>query len=372
MTNVIPALNGSSMNSSWITDFLLDLANQTVNFSDIQIEQDRPVMLRMPSGWLALESSPPISHEDIGEFAETLDPEWQKTLRAKKPVSRAIDLYSSRLRISVYSTHAGESLTITVRRQPLRPIPLQETGLPMWVRKQAEMVKGLILVTGQTGAGKTTSLSSIVDYINITRRCHIQTIEDPIEFVHERKKSIFSQKEVGVDTASFTEGIKEAMRQKPDVIMIGEVRDRDTADAMFTAAESGHLVLASFHSTSATGAITKLLSWFPGEERMRAQSLAENLNCVICQSLIPSKDQSDRVLALELLVNNDAATENSLADPAKHGSLRSIMRARENKMSQTLNYDLVRLVREGIIADRDAARFTNDRFDLEKMLGSAS
>lgn len=368
MTSIVPSIREQNHHSVWVTDLLLDLANQELNFSDIHIEQDQPIMLRMPTGWVAVSELPPISREEIIDFARSIDPDWRDQI-CQRSISKAVDLFACRLRINVFSTHGGEVLTIIVRRQPLHPIALTDTGLPMWIRKKAEASKGLILITGQTGAGKTTSLASIVDAINQSRNAHVVTVEDPIEFVHERKRSIFSLKEVGVDTPSFSQGVRDAMRQKPDVLVIGEVRDAETADAMFSAAESGHLVLASFHTNSATGAINKLLSWFPDEVSNRARMLSDALLCVVCQTLVPSIDGSERVLATEVLVNEDRKVSEILCDPTRYSSLHDWMRESKDKVSHTLNSRLVQLVKEKRVSERDAMLFTNNRLEFVTMLG---
>lgn len=354
-----------------VTEMLLELASLDLNFSDIHVEQDHTVMLRMPSGWKAVEHDDPIGRADIQNFIESLDPDWRENIK-KHAISRAIDLCSCRLRVNAFQINGGERYAINVRRQPLRPVALEHTGLPLYLRKQAEMVKGLILVTGQTGAGKTTTLAAILDTINKTRSAHIVTIEDPIEFVQERRMSIFSAKEVGLDTPTFAQGMRDALRQKPDVIMVGEIRDRDTADTVFAAAESGHLVLASLHTNSAMGAINKILSWFPEEASHRAKMLADSLICIVAQTLVPSVDGSDRVLASEILLNQDPAVSEMLQQPEKHAGLREFMKSSRDRMSHSLNSELVRLVREGRIKETDAMRHTNDRLELLGLLGRAA
>lgn len=349
------------------TEVLMDLIASPINFSDIHIELDRPLMLRMPTGWQEVTDFAPFSQADIAAFLASVDPDWQANI-SYAAISRAMDLMSCRLRVNAYTIGSGLGIAINVRRQPLNPLSLEETGLPMYLRTLLDQPKGLILFTGPTGVGKTTSMASMLDYINKTRHAHIVTIEDPIEYVHSRRKSIFSQKEVKVDTPSFAQGLRDALRQKPDVIMVGEIRDRDTADTVFLAAESGHLVLASLHTNSAKGSLNKMLSWFPDETPHRARSLADTLHCVVSQTLVPNGDGSDRVLATEVLMNQTDDVREMIEQPDKYGALVDWMRSGRDKMSHTLNQSLYRLVKEQSITPRDALRHTNDRLELHGLL----
>ncbi|CAM5524549.1 PilT/PilU family type 4a pilus ATPase [Thauera mechernichensis] len=357
----------SGAESTAVTEVLLKLANSELNFSDVHIELDRPIKVRMPYGWEEIDDSPLLTHSDITDFLQITDPEW-KTNIEQHAISRAIDLYSCRLRLNAFKAGGGRSLVISVRRQPLQPLPLEATGLPMYLRTQVSHQRGLILVTGHTGAGKTMTMASLLDNVNRNRSAHIITIEDPIEFVHERNRSIISSKEVGIDTPSFAQGLRDSLRQKPDVIMVGEIRDHETADTVFAAAESGHLVLASLHTNSVLGAINKMLSWFPDETAHRSRMLADSLLCVISQTLIPSADGKRRVLAPEILLNQDKAVTECLEKPEKHSMLRDFMHESRDKMSQSLNNVLVNLVRDGKITDREAMRNTNDRVGLMGLL----
>jgi twitching motility protein PilT len=241
----------------------------------------------------------------------------------------------------------------------------------MHLRTLLDRPRGLILFTGPTGVGKTTSMASMLDYINKTRSAHVVTIEDPIEYVLERDKAIFSQKELKLDTPTFAQGLRDALRQKPDVIMVGEIRDRDTADTVFLAAESGHLVLASLHTNSAKGALNKLLSWFPDEGEHRARALADTLLCVVSQTLVPTIDGLDRVLATEVLMAQSEDIRQLIETPEQYGKLVEAMRNGRDH-SHLLNQSLVNLVKNGQISERDALRHSNDRIELHGMLNPSS
>jgi twitching motility protein PilT len=233
--------------------------------------------------------------------------------------------------------------------------------------------KGIVLVTGPTGSGKTTTMASLLDHINRTRNCHIVTIEQPIEYGLEAHQAIISQREVPTDTSSFSAGMREVLRERPDVIMVGEIRDQETAEAVLQAGESGHLVFASMHTSSALNTLTRLLSFFPAEQRERhAASLANSLIGVICQSLVPSEDGTQLVLASELLFNHNQQVSKLLVDPAKIHFLADFVRRKEDNMSRSLNENLSQLVTKDAISSRDALRAAYNRMELHELLQSSA
>lgn len=353
-----------------MTEVLLDMVGSGQNFSDLHFEESAPAMIRMPSGWEQYPDAGIMCREDLIDFARFCVPDWSGDTDGA--TAAAIELQTCRLRVNIYTTHAGSSISINVRHQPLTPVPFQALGLPDYVRKLAELPSGLVLVTGQTGSGKTTTLAALIDYVNQTRAAHVVTIEDPVEFVHKRKKSIFSHKEVGADVPSFAVGLYDALRQKPDVIMVGEIRDRETAEVALEAAESGHLVLASMHTSSVHGAINKLMSW-SGDTRQRSRMLSESLQCVICQKLVASADGSKRVMAHEILMAQEGSLPDNLRDPDRHS--RVIQEALESDAaarSHSLNADLKRLFRAGAIKQSEALRASNNPRDLLTLLGQAN
>ncbi|HYD61639.1 MAG TPA: ATPase, T2SS/T4P/T4SS family [Noviherbaspirillum sp.] len=346
---------------------IIALVNSGQTFSDIHIEQDAPLMLKTPRGWRQ-SGHDPVVLEEMVPVLKAIDEDWED-----KIVDRAIDrpfvLTACRLRCNVYRMSCGSKVTISIRRLPLRPIPLERTGLPHYVKTMLEATKGIILVTGPTGSGKTTTIASMLDSINAARASHIITIEEPIEYELERKESIISQKEVPTDTASFSSGLREAMRQKPDVLMVGEIRDFDTADTVLHAGESGHLVLATMHTNSAASAITKLLGFFPAEQRsQRAITLANSLIGVIFQSLLPAENEEEFVLASEMVFNHNQQVGAYIADPAKMHMLADFMRRKEDNMSRSLNEVLAQLVTKKSITAKDAMRATYNRLELHEML----
>jgi twitching motility protein PilT len=346
---------------------VLDLVNSDLVFTDIHIEQDAPLRIKMPREWRTI-SDEPVLLEEMHELLGSINADWEAKIKTGA-IDQPIVLTKSRLRCNVYRTRGGRNISIAIRRLPLLPLALEQTGLPMYIKSMAEATKGLVLVTGSTGAGKTTSVAALLDYLNATRSSHIVTIEQPIEYVLPPKKSIVSQKEVGTDVPSFSAGLREALRQRPDVIMVGEVRDPETADTVMHAAESGHLVFATLHTASASGAINKLLSFFPLEQRaQRAMALADSLVGVVCQSLVPTEAGQAFVLASELIFNNNGQVSSFIADPEKFPMLAEFMRRREDNMSRCLNEDLAALVSQRTISTKDAMRAAYNRIELQDML----
>lgn len=348
---------------------ILALVNSGQTFSDIHIEQDAPIMVKTPRGWQAV-GAEPVVFDEMQPMLEAIDEDWEDKI-IEGAIDRPFVLTLCRLRCNVFRLSSGDKVAISIRRLPLNPPPLEKTGLPQYVRTMLEASRGLILVTGPTGSGKTTTIASMLDHLNATRSSHIVTIEQPIEYQLERKLSIVSQKEVPTDTPSFSSGLRDALRQKPDVIMVGEIRDYEAAETVLHASESGHLVLATMHTNSAIGAITKLLSFFSQEQReQRAIGLANSLIGVICQSLVPTEDGEDFALASELIFNNNQQISKFVVDPAKFGMLADFMKRKEDNMSRCLNEDLAQLVAKKTIGSKDAMRAAYNRMELHEMINS--
>lgn len=315
----------------------------SVNYSDLQIETGGSVKMRTAMGWSDTGYGEVI-HKDIESLMERLDRDWKKVLDAQGVVDRAIDLSTCRLRCNAYYVAGGRRIALSIRRLPRTPMSLEETGLPPQAIQFTRAPKGLLLVCGATGSGKTTSLAAIIERINETRPAHIITIEDPIEYVFEPKQSIITQREVGVDTVSFASGLHESLRQRPDVILIGEIRDADTADTAMRAAESGHFVMATIHARSAVGAIQKMVSFFPDVES-RSAALSASLVGVLFQVLVPSIDGSRLHLAVEMLLNNAQQLSPMIADPNRHRAIdESLRRQQLNNSGIFLNNSLTQLV----------------------------
>ncbi|WP_371128409.1 MULTISPECIES: type IV pilus twitching motility protein PilT [Burkholderia] len=360
-------MNAPSHERRDLTREILELIDLRQTFTDIHIEQDRPIMIKAPRGWLAV-GEEPVLHDEMLPTLASIEPDWEALLQ-HGAIDRPFVLTRCRLRCNIYRTNGGRKLVISIRRLPLQPLALDKLGLPAYVRSMIDSAKGLILVTGPTGSGKTTTIASLLDHINRTRNSHIVTIEEPIEYELEGRTSIVSQRQVPTDTPSFSAGLREALRQKPDVIMVGEVRDPETAETALQAGESGHLVLATMHTGSAIGTLTRLLSFFPAEQRERyAAALANCLIGVICQCLVPTEDGENFVLASELLFNNNQQISGLLTDPGKLPYLAEFMKRKEDNMSRMLNDHLFSLVSKRQCLPRDVLRATYNRLELHEML----
>lgn len=343
------------MSDRFLISEIMELVNSGEAFTDLHIEQDAPVMLRGPSGWVETDLVAPATYDDLSSILDKIDLDWETNIKSRS-INRPYNLSSWRLRVNVFLAAGGSKIAMSIRKMPLHPMTLEQTGLPASVRLMIEQPRGIILVGGATGSGKSTTMAAMIDMVNATRNAHIVTIEDPIEYVHERKKSILSQREVGVDVVSYFDGIKDAMRQRPDVIMIAEVRDKDSADTALLAAESGHLVLVSLHANNAVGTIQKLLSFFPQDEReSKISALSNSLVGVLSQILLPTADKKGFALAAELLFNHNGQVSKFIGDAEK---LNAAIERREDKISRSMPDALYELVSKGAVAKADAIKMS--------------
>src|SRR4051812_43712579 len=272
------------------------------------------------------------------------------------PVNRQIDVSHSipglaRFRVNVYFQR--ESLGAAFRMILAELKTLEDLGLPSQLHELSKKPRGLVLVTGPTGSGKSTTLAAVVDEINRTRDDHIMTIEDPIEFLHRHKRCIVNQREIGPDAISFADALRGALRQDPDVILLGEMRDLETISTAITAAETGHLVFATLHTQDAPSTIDRLIDVFPAaqQEQIRVQ-LAATIQGIVTQTLLPTVDGKGRVAALEILLPDDAVR--NLIRQAKVEQIYSVMQTNTGRGMQTLEQALVDLVTRGIITQEVA------------------
>jgi twitching motility protein PilT len=247
----------------------------------------------------------------------------------------------------------------------------QELGLPSVVNDLCEKPRGLILVTGPTGSGKSTTLASMIDKVNSERRVHIVTIEDPIEFTHQHKSCIVNQREVHQDTKSFHSALRSVLRQDPDVVLIGEMRDLETIEAALTVAETGHLTFGTLHTNSCVQTINRVIDVFPAHQQpqVRAQ-LSFVLEGVMCQTLIPTMDGKGRALCLEIMVPN-AAIRNLIREDKVHQIYSQIQVGQAKSGMQTMNQSLFFLWQRRIISFDDAMSRSSDPDELKQMMGGA-
>ena len=254
---------------------------------------------------------------------------------------------------------------------PMRVLTIEQLLLPPVLKRIATEERGLVLVTGTTGSGKSTTLAAMIDDINSTRTSHVMTVEDPIEFLHRDKRSIISQREVGVDTSSFSQALRSALRQDPDVILVGEMRDFETIETALLAAETGHLVFSTLHTLDATETINRIIAVFPPHQQQQVRiQLAGVLKSVISQRLIPKADGTGRVPAVEVMVST-AFIRDCIVDPSKTHLIRNaIAQGTSQYGMQTFDQSIFRLYEQKLISKEDALRWASsvDEFKM-KMQG---
>jgi twitching motility protein PilT len=259
-------------------------------------------------------------------------------------------------------------VSLAIRQIPYEILSFKDLGLPSVIEELSNRQRGLILVTGPTGSGKSTSLASIIDKVNSERRKHIITIEDPVEYIHQHKKCIVNQREVKADTDTFAEALKHVLRQDPDVILIGEMRDLETMSAALTIAETGHLALATLHTNSTFESINRIVDTFPPNQQsqVRAQ-LAFVLEGVVCQQLIPKASGSGRVMVAEVMVCTPAIRA-TIRDDKIH-QIYGLMQAGQKYGMQTMNQALYNAYMQNYINLDEAMRRSHDTQELGQMLG---
>jgi len=259
-------------------------------------------------------------------------------------------------------------ISLAARRVNTVIPPFEELHLPQSLEMICASRQGLVLVVGPTGCGKTTTIASMIDYINRTRSCHIITVEDPIEYLFKDQKAIVSQREIGLDTNDFEDALTYLMRQDPDVVFVGEMRDAKTVTAGMRAAETGHLVFGTLHSANASQAVHRLLDLFPQNERdLVRQTLALAIRAVISQVLLPClKEGTDRIPAVEILITNAAARR--LIAEGREGDLPNVIRSSQNEGMQDLTYNLCDLVEKGLIDPKDAMKYAPNKDELKMAL----
>jgi twitching motility protein PilT len=271
-----------------------------------------------------------------------------------------------RFRVNIYRQRG--SLAVVLRIIPPAVPKFEELGLPDVLKKICSEERGLILVTGATGSGKTSTLASMIDFINTTESLHILTIEDPIEFIHKNNRSSISQREIGVDTENFNIALRAALRQDPDVIFVGEMRDTETIDIALKAAETGHLVLSTVHTTDTAKTIGRLVSVFNAEEQTMVRlRLADSLKAVISQRLLPRAAGPGRVLALEILVQTKTVQEH-IKDAARTSELRDVLEKGGSYGMQSFDQHLAALYRAGTITLEVASAAASNPGDFERAL----
>src|SRR5216110_2504016 len=318
------------------------------NASDLHITVGTPPAMRVHGALERYEDTPELTPEGTHQMLyRILSTEQQKQLEINRQIDFAHSIPGlARFRVNVFFQRG--TLGAAFRLIPADIKTLEELGIPSSLHALAEKPRGLVLVTGPTGSGKSTTLAALIDEINRNRSEHILTIEDPIEFLHRHKRCIVNQREIGPDATSFAEALRAALRQDPDVILVGEMRDLETIATALTAAETGHLVFGTLHTQSAPSTIDRIIDVFPAEqqEQVRIQ-IASSLQGVVTQALLPTADGVGRVPALEILLPDDAVR--NLIRQGKVEQVYSIIQTNTRRGMQTMEQSLASLIQRGVV-----------------------
>jgi twitching motility protein PilT len=327
---------------------ILEILKKNPKISDIHLRGGTNIAYRT-MGDIIIDKSSKVENKDVEELLKKNCSESEiQIFNTKKELDCAVTLGELRFRANFYKTLTG---TAAVFRKVETKIPSMDSlGLPNVLYELVDAHKGLVLVTGPTGSGKSTTLASIIDQINENRPVNIITIEDPVEFIHNDKKSIISQREVGKQTESFAKALKGALREDPDVILVGELRDLETIGMALTAAETGHLVFATLHTSGASSTINRLIDVFPAEQQSQIRSqISESLKMAITQNLFKKKDGSGRVAAFEIMVCNPAIR--NLIRESKIHQIPSVMQTGQRDGMITMDKSIDKLIDSGTIAN---------------------
>ena len=348
---------------------LIRIANKR-GASDLQLVVGSPPLLRINGVLEPIEGSKPLTDGDITDaFSQITTAEEREIFREQMELDFGYTLPGVvRLRCNVAQQLNGVSLAI--RLLPPRVPTIDELELPKVFKDFAQEPRGLILVSGPTDSGKTTTMAAMVHHLNMLGGQHIVTIEDPIEYIHQRINSAITQRQLGKHTLSFAQALRHVLRQNPDVILVGEMRDLDTAAAVLSIAETGHLVLSTSHAPSSPQAIERVVDMFPPHERYLAQiRLASLLIAVICQTLVPRADGSGRIAAVEIMMASPSVR--NLIREGKVYQLPSVIQTHHDVGMISLDESLVGLYNRQMISFQTVKDFCNDREEVSKLISSS-
>ena len=336
--------------------------------SDLHIKAGAPPRLRVAGALRTLDDEPSFTEQETRDLAESImSPPILDIFNKHHEVDFAYSLSGTgRFRVNAY--YQRSSVALAMRRIRSSAATASELGLPEVVDRLAEEMRGLVLVTGPTGSGKTTTLAAMVNHINHMRSCHVVTIEDPVEFLHHDDLAAIDQREVGFDTDTFASAMRVVLRQDPDVILVGEMRDTETVSAALTAAETGHLVFSTLHTINATESINRIVDFFPTHQQSQIRlTLAGSLKGIVCQRLIPTADGKNRVPVLEVLVSN-GRVQQAIVDPLLTSDIQAIVADGEYYGMRTFDQSLVQLIVDGTVELEEAMNAATNPHDLKVML----
>jgi len=336
------------------------------NASDLFIKAEAPPALRI-HGRIVPTDLPPLTGEETRRLAQSIMTEGQvKAFEEYHELDLAFTLADvARFRCNIYVQRG--SYAMVLRIVPLEIRTIEDLGLPKALDDLCKPKQGLVLVTGPTGCGKSTTLAAMLDLINRTRHSNLVTVEDPIEFVHEDQLAIVSQREVGIDTESFYDAMKYVVRESPDIILIGEMRDAETMRVALTASETGHLVFSTVHTTSASDTIERIVSIFPPHEKAQiCLRMASSLLGVVSQKLVPRADGTGRVPAVEVMINTPTVAK--LIEEGRASQVYAAISEGSYWGMQTMNQSLLKYWRAGVITEEDALTYAGNITELKQML----
>jgi twitching motility protein PilT len=338
--------------------------------SDLHVKVDSPPMARIHGALRPVEGSEPLSASDTEKALHSIADESHLTeFEEEGEVDLSYEVPNlARFRVSAFRQRGYVS--IALRTIPYQIRTVDDLGLPSVIRKLAEEPRGIVLLTGTTGSGKSTTLAAMIDQINSTRSRHVVTLEDPIEYLHRDKLSIINQREVGDDTASFAKAMRRVLRQDPDVILIGEMRDEETVRTALAAAETGHLVLSTLHTLDASETINRIIDFFPPYLQQQARvMLASTLRGAVSQRLVPRPDGSGRVAVCEVMVVT-GRVQDLILNPQETGRITEVISEGEYYGMQTFDQALLKHVVEGNIAEETAFEVASSAHDFKLMLAA--
>ncbi|MBI4728248.1 MAG: type IV pilus twitching motility protein PilT [Acidobacteria bacterium] len=343
-------------------DELLDAA-AAAKASDVHLRAGAPPYLRVDGELEAIEA-PALGPQEVETLAHSLMTAGQ--VRRFDETSEADFAYTTpagvRYRVNVFRQRGVVGAAL--RRVQPGGATFEDLGLPPAARSLAEERRGLVLVTGMTGSGKTTTTAAMVQHINATRACHVVTIEDPIEVLHADDRAIIDQREIGIDTADFHVALKHVMRQDPDVIFIGEMRDVETVEAALRAAETGHLVISTLHTIDATETVNRIIDFFPPHQQLQARlTLAGSLKGIVSQRLLKRADGRGRVPAVEIMVMNGRIFD-MIVNPDQTNLIESVIQEGEYYGMQTFDQHLMQLIKDGTVTIEEAISAATSPHDM--------
>ena len=334
--------------------------------SDLHLHVGRAPSLRVSGSVVSIEGAA-LTPEDTEALVQSITPPEQlERLKRDGGCDYGFSFHKkARFRVNVY--RGKGVLGMVLRLIPAKMFTLEQLRLPPMIKDLLRRPRGLILVTGPTGSGKSTTLASMIDWLNQNEDGHIVTIEDPIEYTFKDEKSLFQQREIGLDVPSFDLAIKSVLRQNPDIILIGEMRDKETFETAISAAETGHLVISTMHASTVKQALTRLFEFFPPEQIEQARrQIAGSLRGFVCQKLIPAIEGGGRFAAHEILIA-DAMVSNLILD-GQNEKIQQMLETNSDAGSKAFNKDIYRLIKEGKISKADGLRFSPNPQALEMNL----